>query len=359
MHPAEQLRDKAMELCAVNRVAEAHALLEAAFSLVAMQASELPVVCTIGAAEQLPLRLVSPAHALVQIRRGSIRIALRDGVELTPAVGLTAFTMLTRLFAGIAARRQDDSAHCIVVNLSDGCEVEGDYRRVSFSCSRSDSILVPDHHFANSDNYASLRQTVARTALPWTQRRDLVFWRGAGVGRYLRAPEGTPRPWGSHQRLELCHRARESAHRGRLDVGVVDHAGILDDSGKRMVEAAGFIKPYVAKERFLDFRYQIDIDGWSNSWVLMERLIMGATVVKVNSAFGYRQWYYDRLVPWVHYVPVRADFADFDETLDWLFTHPDESEQIAANGRDLAAGMRLDQEMAEAEGRIEAALQPQ
>lgn len=58
-------------------------------------------------------------------------------------------------------------------------------------------------------------------------------------------------------------------------------------------------------------RFALDVDGNTNAWAnLFQRLLLGCCVIKVASPFGYRQWYYDDLVPWVHYVPVRADMAD-------------------------------------------------
>ncbi len=81
-------------------------------------------------------------------------------------------------------------------------------------------------------------------------------------------------------------------------------------------------------------------------------------MLKVESAFGYRQWFYDRLTPWRHYVPVRADLADFDEKLAWLFSVPEEAARIARAGQALAAEIRFAPEMAEAERRIGEALRP-
>ena len=330
-------------------------MLEAAFSLAFLERGGLPLACKIRPPEALPRPLASPSHGVVHLCRRSALVYFRQGVEQTPLMSLRAFGMFSGPFARIAARLPDDGLHELIVNFSDGCETEGDYRRVSFSCSRPDSILVPDHHFANSDGYAGLRAAPRR---PWRERRDILFWRGGGIGRSLCAPGEGGGPWRWHQRMDLCHHARLSRFAASLDIGVADHAGLLDPGQRARVEAEGFIKPFVPREEFADCRHQIDIDGWSNSWVLLERLIMGSTVVKIGSAFGYRQWFYDRLAPWEHYVPVRPDLADFEESLAWLFAHPAEAEAIARNGQALAGAILCGAEMAEAEGRLEEALRP-
>lgn len=348
MHPAAEISQQAESLRSQGRGAEADRLLEMAFSMAFMEAGGLPCACKIAPADQLPRPLASPAHALIRVCRRSLLVYFRQGIELTPALSLHVVAPLARMFAHIAAKLADEGLYEIIVNVSDGCETEGDYPRVSPSCSRADSILVPDHHFANSEGYADLRRQ-AEAAAPWHERRDMVLWRGASNGR----------PLGSasfYQRLELCRRARRSAFADRLDIGMTDLDGVFDE-GQR-AEAGALIKPYVPNSDFLLYRYLIDVDGWSNSWALLEKLIMGAAVLKVESAFGYRQWFYGRLVPWRHYVPLRADLADFDEKLNWLSAVPEEAEKIARAGRALADEIRLAPEMAEAERRVAEALRP-
>ena len=346
MHPAADIVRQAGDLRAQGRAAEADRVLEMAFSMAFMEAGGLPCACRIVPAVELPRPLASPAHALVQVCRRSLVVHFREGVELTPAISLHALAPIARMVASIAKGLPDNSLREVAVNISDGAETEGDYPRISPSCSRPDSILVPDHHFANSEGYAELRRE-ASDAMPWRERRDVVFWRGSGIGR----PSGA-----RYQRLELCRRAKQSPYADRLDIGVADLIGILDEDQR--AGAADLVTPFVPKSEFLSYRYLVDIDGWSNSWVLLEKLIMGAAVVKVESAFGYRQWFYDRLVPWCHYVPVRADLADLDEKMAWLFSVPEEAERIAHAGRALAEEIRFVPEMAEAETRIAAALRP-
>ena len=338
MHPAAELRDHSSTLREAGRGVEADLLLEAAFSMAFIEQGGMPYACKIGP----PGSLASPAHGIVRICRRSVLVFFRHGVELTTLMSLRAFGMYAKLFTQMAARLPDEGQYELIVNFSDGCETEGEYRRASFSCSRPDSILVPDYHFANSKGYAHLHTA---PKLPWGERHDVVFWRGGGIGRVL-------------QRVELCSRAQQSRFAGKLDIGITDHAGIFAPADKALIEAAGFIKPFVAKEEFARYRYQIDIDGWSNSWGFLAKLVMGSAVLKVGSALGYRQWFYDRLTPWEHYIPVRADLADFEERLAWLFDHPAEAEGIAGNRQALAADIRYEPEMAAAERRLEEGLRP-
>jgi hypothetical protein len=354
MHPAAELVEHYKALKQAGRAGEARTLLETAFSMALMEQAGRPVAVKIRPGGELPRPLASPAHGLAQIGRKFIILWFRDEVDLTPAMGLAMFGLYSRLFGAVAARLEDDAPREIVANFSDGCETEGEYRRLSFSCSRPDTILIPDYLFTNSNGYADLRRRIAAQASPWREREEVVFWRGAANGRPTAPPR--PGPWSWHQRLHLCQWARESRHAARADIGIPDHDSVTVEAVKPAIEAAGFIRPSVPKETFLRYRYLVDVDGWSNAWGLIEKLLMGATVLKVGSAFGYRQWYYDRLEPWAHYVPVAADLSDFEAVLDRLFADPAEAERIAAQGRAFAETLDPAREMAEAEQRVSAAI---
>ncbi len=84
----------------------------------------------------------------------------------------------------------------------------------------------------------------------------------------------------------------------------------------------------------------------SMRWRTFCRLLLGCCVLKIGSERGFRQWYYDDLVPWRHYVPVAADVSDLSEKIDWCRSHPDACETIADEGRTLALSMTFEREMA-------------
>jgi glycosyltransferase involved in cell wall biosynthesis len=48
----------------------------------------------------------------------------------------------------------------------------------------------------------------------------------------------------------------------------------------------------------------------------------------------WEQWYYDKLHPWVHYVPVENDFSDLDEKIKWCILHDTECQTIVKNSRE-------------------------
>ena len=63
-------------------------------------------------------------------------------------------------------------------------------------------------------------------------------------------------------------------------------------------------------------------------------LASGSVVVKPASASA--GFYYSALRPAEHFLPVRADFADLEQTLEWARAHDAEAERIAARARRFA-----------------------
>jgi hypothetical protein len=97
---------------------------------------------------------------------------------------------------------------------------------------------------------------------------------------------------------------------------------------------------------FMKYRYVIDIDGNANAWDgLFGAMLMGSCILKIESRLGWRQWYYDRLLPGVHYLPVKADFSDFDEVVEWALGHPAECAEIGRRVRAFALSMNYDDEV--------------
>lgn len=48
----------------------------------------------------------------------------------------------------------------------------------------------------------------------------------------------------------------------------------------------------------------------------------------------YREWFSERLEPWVDYIPVNYDLSDLKEKIEWAHTHQALAESIAEHGRE-------------------------
>lgn len=223
-----------------------------------------------------------------------------------------------------------------------------DYPSLAYSSLRTDSCLVADPYFVRSHGYAELREA-SRSSLPsWSERSSVAVWRGSAHGHRLHRSGDTKvaSEWAWHQRLQLCAASKQQDFAALLDVGIVNYGTLPAGDLHSRVEELGFRRAGILKADFARFKYVIDVDGFSNSWPgLFSALLSGSCVIKIESALGFSQWYYDRLVPWKNFVPVSADLEDLGSRLEWLGSHDQQAREIGAAGRRLALSMTLEAEL--------------
>jgi hypothetical protein len=197
--------------------------------------------------------------------------------------------------------------------------------------------LVPDCIFLAHHGYSGLAGHFASKPVPYAARAPVAFWRGASTG--VRTADVMELP-----RVRLCTLGLQMGP--KADIGLNRLVGV-DDEEAKAVAAANLIRPEVRLDHLDRYRVHIDIDGNSNSWPgLLTKLHSGSPVMKVQSPWGFRQWYYDRLKPWENYVPVRSDMSDLEEKLDYLLAHPAQAEAIGEQGRALARSLSYDSQVA-------------
>ncbi len=209
--------------------------------------------------------------------------------------------------------------------------------------------LIPDPGYLESERYADLSHFFRANNIPWDDRKRIAFWRGAttGIGR-RHVPIGYfPDPatsWRGAPRIRLCEIARENSD--LIDAGITTIIQIVDPTAEDWLRSHDLLRPHVPAHSFQQYRYQIDVDGNSNSWPgLFVKLLTGSPVLKVASRRGFRQWYYDRLRPWVNYIPVAADMRDLVEKILWLHANDDAARRIGHAGRELAEALRDEREI--------------
>jgi hypothetical protein len=227
---------------------------------------------------------------------------------------------------------------------------------VSFCSRQPGACLIPDSDFIATGGHDALRQEIASQERRWEDRRPVVFWRGATTGRPRRPPpelgEADDFTW--LPRLDMVARARRSPHAVLYDVGISDFAQLAAGPvAQARAQAAGLVSPRVGREAFLECRAVLVIDGNTNAWsALFCGLLSGSCVLKVESEHGFRQWYYDQLKPWIHYVPVSADLSDMDDVVAWVMSHDDDARAIGAAGQAFAEAMTFERAVREAGERL-------
>ena len=229
-----------------------------------------------------------------------------------------------------------------------------DIRSVAFGRSRTAPPtvgLLPDPYFVKSRGYSALRRGSAFFPR-WATRSDVVVWRGSVTGGGpIAGPEDLPRV-----QLALACRDRPDTDVGLIGVHATTNVlppGAIDD----FIASRGLLRDRWLVTDFARYKFAFDIDGHANAWGLLEKLIVGCCVLKIESPF--EQWYYDRLLPWRHFVPVKADLSDLPEVIAWCREHEAQCEWIAGNGARLAAALTLERDLPRSCGTLLAAADAQ
>lgn len=81
-----------------------------------------------------------------------------------------------------------------------------------------------------------------------------------------------------------------------------------------------------------NYKYIINVDGHVSAFRLSIELNMGSVVLLVDSSW--KLWYSDLLVPYVHYVPIKADLSDLIDQIKWCRSHDDKCQEIVSHARD-------------------------
>jgi hypothetical protein len=245
------------------------------------------------------------------------------------------------------AQQPNQECGSVVINLGDIGEVPG----LAFCDSRPDRFLVPDTVFVPSKGYSHARQIYDANNIAWNERNPVAFWRGATTGI-----QRIPGDWRSLERVRLCALAQSDEFVGLIDAGISKIAQFDDLQVVEEIKQSGVFRDFVPWQDWNQYKYHIDIDGNTNAWEgFFLRLLTGSPVLKIESGSGRVQWFYDRLVPWKHYVPVAPDMSDLADKIRWLVRNPSTAQRIGQHGREFADAATYEREIERAVPVISAA----
>ena len=160
------------------------------------------------------------------------------------------------------------------------------------------AIAIPDYDSCyNEEKFGDKSRTYSKckevAAKPWQDKR--AFWRGSLFTSYTR-----------RFLFELGKKYPEYLH--------------IEDSTR------GQFIPMIEQAKY---KYLIDTRGNTFSVRLQTLLKLGRVIFIVDRPF--REWYFERLIPMVHYVPVKEDLTDLIEKYFFMENHPELYEKIVRN----------------------------
>lgn len=253
-------------------------------------------------------------HARRLIIKDNVLYA-RDGSKKA-IVGVSAFVedMLLLLLQRVKVPDCD-----FVLNCSDYPQVrrtdKNDAPLVSMCGStRHRDIIVPTYTLSHLVTGRTHPHVEAEK--PWDERKDQMVWRGTDSNR-------------DRFKFNLIANSPEFAATSLLDVGINKMVRVPHDPAVH-----GPVRPAIPQREFGEYKWIANVDGAVAAYRMPAVAALGSAVVMQES--HYLEHWYRELVPYKHYVPMKKDFSDLEDVLDWLQTHDEEAKQIGATAREFA-----------------------
>lgn len=200
-------------------------------------------------------------------------------------------------------------------------------------------ILVPDYEAIKARYQVMSNSDITAEEIPWSHKREQLIWRGSSAQKCFDNSHIIQKSnIDKFSRVKLCQLSLQ-------DPSLIDAKFTL----LWQVEEPSLLETYagefVSYEQQGLHKYHIMIDGnsctFSNSgW----KFFLNSLIYMPDSPRI--QWYYNELVPLVHYVPVNADLSDLVDKINWAMDNDVAAETIAHNAREFAlTHLTLDQSL--------------
>jgi hypothetical protein len=182
----------------------------------------------------------------------------------------------------------------------------------------------------NYDRHFGLIPSVKQFDTPWEQKKNEAVWRGVMTGRISLYSKVTLKSFSFSEHCSLlprCRFVRDYWNTTGFNVGFTRQL----KSRNLDLEHAYMIKGELQLSSLMKYKVIIIIEGNDVSsglkWALYSgSVVMMAPPTKTSYAME------ELLIPWVHYVPLKPDFSDASEKLNWTLSHDEEARRIAERG---------------------------
>ena len=158
-----------------------------------------------------------------------------------------------------------------------------------------------------------MRQTLnkARQAIPWSKKESRGFFRGSRT-----SSERDPLILLSHSRSDLLEAEYTKNQAWKSDADTLGYPPAKE----------------LKHEEFCQYKYLFNFRGVAASFRLRHLFLCGSLVLHVGS--DWIEFFYDRLEPWYHYIPISTDLNEVEQILSFAQKNDRLIGKIARQGRD-------------------------
>ena len=170
-----------------------------------------------------------------------------------------------------------------------------------------DTICIPDPYYCGLEQHKKAIMEVKNNYMQWDSKIKKCIWRGNIKNNY------NINFFDETNKMELTPR---------------EYFVKLYYDNK--INNFNYSDSFTSISEQIKYRYILDIDGYSNTWdATVWKLFSGSILLKVKSTW--KQWYYDELIEWEHYIPISNDFSDLNEKIEWCINNDDKCKIISEN----------------------------
>ncbi|WP_237214839.1 glycosyltransferase family 90 protein [Falsiroseomonas oryziterrae] len=276
----------------------------------------------------------SPCNITLHSSGQAARLALSASQRLLDfkvAQAVSALGRIARSLACLQAALEDVLAeHAGPVRLPLGLDDDGGQRGLCFDRPKGSARpLMPDLYLLRHlrDRAPIVPLDVEGFPAAHAARRPVLFWRGVSTGPRIRSLADLE----ANPRVRACLAAREALG-DLVDMRVVQLIipSELTAEAEAWANARDLLGPRVPAQAYAANRMTLDLPGNAAAWGTYARYLEGTLVLRVETR--HELIYHERLLPWVHYVPVASDLHDLAERVRWALAEPKHAAAIAHAG---------------------------
>ena len=138
-----------------------------------------------------------------------------------------------------------------------------------------------------------------------------------------------------HQRIQIANMSFYHGEECGLDARITSwngHDNTLREVGMTDEEWKGIQGNGMDEVEQAKFKYIVNVQN--NGFADRLWRILALKVVVLQEMQAFREFFYDMLIPWVHYVPIKTDLSDLCEKIQWLKDNDDKARVIAENAHE-------------------------
>lgn len=183
----------------------------------------------------------------------------------------------------------------------------------------------------------AIRVNQTLETIPWEKKVPQLIWRGNATDGWY-----TSETWKNHRRGKLCQLSLDYPE---LIDARFNQVSVWTTDDTELVRRAVPMGNSLSYEEQVKYKYQMILDGIfttfpGDRW----RLLSNSVVFMHESERGH--WYYEALIPWVHYVPIKSDMSDLLEKLEFVRHNEALAKRLASNAREFALNFLMTKQIA-------------